>query len=70
MQGRVNPLAGAGPAAYATDGTRDPEADSGAESEASPGSFDPVCQPGDAAAIVRSHPSLTSPVFPDGPGCS
>ena len=70
MQGIVNPLARSGPAVYATDGTRDPETDSRAKLEASPGSFDPVSQPGDAATIVGRHPSLTLPVFPDGPGRS
>ena len=54
-------------AVYVTDGAGDPEADPGAESEAGPGSLAPVRQPGDAATIIGSRPSLASPVFPDGP---
>ena len=65
-QGRTNSPAGPEPAVYATDGVGDPEADPGAESEAGPGSLAPVRQPGDAAAIVRSCPSIPLPVFPDG----
>ena len=67
MQGRTNSPAGPEPAVYSTDGAGDPEIDPGAESEAGPESLAPVRQPGDAAAIVGSCPSLPSPVFPDGP---
>ena len=66
-QGRTNSPARPEPAVYDTDGAGDPEADPGAESEAGPGSLAPVHQPGDAAAIIRSHLSLPSPVFPDSP---
>ena len=52
MQGRANPPTGPEPAVYATDEAGDPEADSGAELEASPGSLAPVRQPGDATAIA------------------
>ena len=69
MQGRTNSPAGPEPAVYATDGAGDPEADPGAESEAGPGSLAPVCQPGDATAIVGSHLNLPLPVFSDGPSC-
>ena len=63
----LTPLPGTESAVYTTDGAGDPEADPGAESEAGPGSPAPVRQPGDAATIVGSHLSLSSPVFPDGP---
>ena len=70
MQGRTNSPTGAEPAVYAIDGAGDPEADPRAESEAGPGSLAPVQQPGYATTIIRSHPSLPSPVFSDGPSHS
>ena len=63
---RVDP-SGPEPAVYATDGAGNPEADQGAESEAGPGSLAPVCQLGEATALIGSRPILPSPVFPDGP---